>query len=220
MSISMNEQYALRAYREINALENKTGLKHGLTKDELKAISLYIQKDLPKEICQGHYYLKKEATGLARTIEYDPNTKNVFIHLKRKGVQEIGRGCGKVVTQSILYDIRKPAFVALSVLKPTANQKEAHYMDSLKNTPGVISLLAATSHVKERTQTEVQQIVTPLYEKGSLQKFKKEHQLSIMEKACIAKDVMNSLKNLHSREIAHGDVHKGNFLVKNSVSGP
>ena len=205
---------ALRCYREINALEGKTGIKHGLPKGELKAISHYIETILPRKIAEGTFYLNKEDTGLSRTIEYDPSTKQTFIHLKRKEIKELGRGGAKTVTASILYG-KKPQYVANSIFNITAaNEREIHFIQQLKDAPGVVELISATTHRKAKTGEDVLQIITPLYIHGSLKSLmEKGPKLTFDEKISIMSDIFEGLGQMHDRGVAHGDIHQGNCLV-------
>ena len=100
---------AFKATKSLSELKEKTAL----STDELLYLSLYIETKLPYAVKKKGPYLSRKSTNLARTIEYDPETKKVFIHLKHHGgVERIGKGSKKMVTKSILYDKKKPEVVA------------------------------------------------------------------------------------------------------------
>lgn len=218
ISDSHLDPMALRCYREINALQDRYGIYHQLSKEELKSISHYIEKELPKQIAAGNFYLKKEVTGLARTIEHDPLAGKTFIHLKRKNLKELGRGGAKTVTVSIEYGT-KPQYVANSIFKAMpSNEKEVNLMTRLKGNSGIINIYSSTRHVSSKNE-EVLQLITPLYSHGSLKSFmEKGLKPTFTEKKSLCRDLLNGLSNMHDKGTAHGDIHQGNCLVQNSTS--
>ena len=108
----------------------------GLKDNELFEMVLFIETKLHAEIGAGNFYLKKEKTHLARTIEYDPESKCTFIHLKTHGVHQLGKGWHKKVTRSILYHAKSPEIVANNTFKDDGT-KEIRTIKLLKNLPGL-----------------------------------------------------------------------------------
>src|SRR5437879_4567328 len=54
----------------------------GTKKRSIYKMALFIETELPKKIGEeGHYYFSRAKTKLARTIEVDPQSKRIFIHL-------------------------------------------------------------------------------------------------------------------------------------------
>lgn len=65
----------------------------GLSEVSARQIAEFIERRLSEYTRTGNYYIRKEVTGLPNTVEYDPLTKKVFIHLKTHGgVALIGEG--------------------------------------------------------------------------------------------------------------------------------
>ncbi len=197
--------------RMLMACENITKLSQdvGLTKDQLFKMAKYIEVKLPQKVKHGKAYLKKEKTGLARTIEFKSN--RAFIHLKTHGVQALGAGVHKRVTISIMYAAHKPEIVANGVGDATV-MKEGKVLKKLRGSEGIAKTYAVSSHKSDHKK--VYSIISKLYNARTVRHY--EYNRSSMnhdEEVYIARDLMKGLESMHAKRMAHRDLHSGNFMV-------
>jgi len=185
----------------------------GLKEHELYAITHFIENGLKKQIEKGNFYVKKEKTNLARTIEYDPVTNRVFIHLKTHHVDPIGKGFHKKVTRSILYDVDSPELVANSTMSEV-NTKEIKYLKKTLGAKGLAETYAITTHSKKGSNKTVTSIMQKLYSGGTLYHFQHNaHELTEHEKLIVCRDLLHGLESLHDKDIVHRDLHGNNVLL-------
>ena len=191
----------------------------GLTERELFDIALYIETNYNPSLRAVHRYERKETTGLSRTIEYFPEDRQVYIHLKTHGIEKIGKGSAKSVTYSIKYDLMAPELVANSVIKEHAHKKnssqyEYNAIRMLNGCPGISYTYMISSHVKRDGVQRVTSLLQKLYRKGTFsQYFKREQMVPIKTVIKLTRDVMYGLKSIHSRNLVHGDFHMSNLMV-------
>lgn len=199
--------------RMLMACENiiKVSDDTGLTKGELFKIAKYIETKLPYKVKKGKAYLRKEKTGLARTIEY--KSKRAFIHLKTHGVQALGTGCHKKVTRSIMYAAHKPEVVANCVGDKTV-KAEGRILQKLNGSDGVVKTYAFSTH-KKKSGRKVYSMITKMYNAHTVRSYEydRSHLENRNEAAYIARDLMLGLENMHAKKLAHRDLHSGNFMV-------
>ncbi|MBS0655243.1 MAG: protein kinase family protein, partial [Verrucomicrobia bacterium] len=181
----------------------------GLKEKELYKIALYINTKMKGKIKEGNNYLRKKETGLARTIEYDPKSKRTFIHLKIP----LGTGVHKIVEKSLMYDPKRPQFVATtSTTEECANEVAVH--KKVRNMKGLVHTYAVTKHVKEKSQKTVTSMMLELYNAKSLRHYQYSRgELTPTEELTIARDLLYGLENMHSKNLVHRDLHSGNYLV-------
>lgn len=188
-------------------------LATGMTHEELAGLVQFIEAIRGRHI--SCYYLRKEATGLARTIEIDPEGDRIFIHLKTHNVPLLGKGAHKRVTYSILYDPQEPKLVASAIVannKTTRN--EIALLEKFRGSNCIIEPLYIDKH-NTKLGEEVFEIITPLYNKGSLRSFVTKNPASIPfdVKIKIAKDILTGACTLNSKGYVSRDNNRGNFLV-------
>lgn len=124
-------------------------LHTGMTLDEISGLVRYIEA-LREGKPTSRYYIRKEASKLARTIEIDPATKRIFIHLKSHNVEKIGNGRHKNVTKSILYDPEQPQIVACAVMLDDAlAHKELALLEKFRGSECIIEPLHVARHRKK-----------------------------------------------------------------------
>jgi serine/threonine protein kinase len=196
--------------KNLHALNEYTGL----TNNQLQQIGNYIEMQLPVQIQAGNFYLKKNVTGLPRTIEYDKITKTVFIHLKTHGdVPLVGRGGSKKVTKSIIYDPKNPEIVA-NCATVIEDKDEALSSIRFKDSKGLAGAKAVTIHAKADGTLRLN-IFMKLFKPGSLHKVLEEKTpLTLKEKVKIMYDTVCGLHTLHEQGCVHRDVKPGNVLVE------
>lgn len=206
---SILEKYGdTKLERMLLACENISKLSGdiGLTKNELFDIARYIETEQPSKTA----YLRKEDTGLARTIEQVAN--RTFIHLKTHNVAPLGKGFHKSVTRSIMYDVEHPALVANSVGDATL-QNEIEILKSLQGAEGVVQTYAVGKH-KKKSGKEVYSVIMKLYNTQTIRSTEFNLQkLTPDEEVYVARDLMKGLESLHAKKIAHRDLHTSNFVL-------
>lgn len=202
--------------RAITATKNMLAMKTtlGLNPGELVQISLFIEAELAKFRMQKKYFLSEKETGLPREIEYDPKSKNTFIHLGTRGVKRIGIGFHKIVTKTILYHIVRPEIVA-NCRTGLADKREMKVIEALQGVRGIVEGRAFITHTKKEHQEDKLEIILKLYNKGSLMKmyYDKTQNFSLLEKLKIAVDLSTGLAGMHKRGLVHRDLHTGNQLI-------
>lgn len=206
---------ALVATQNIRALSSDTGI----AKSELFRIALFIETELDKAIeLYGTNYLSRRKTGLERTLEYHPETKRLFIHLKDHGIDEVGRGVKKVVTKSILYDVENPEFVARC--SSSSNMyEEMTALQYMQGSKGIVKLYGCSQRPAQDGST-VYSMFCKLYEGGTLSKaFKEKRKFSYKQKLSIARDLLEGLAALHSKGLVHRDLTTRNILLDVDNSG-
>ncbi|MDB6081158.1 MAG: hypothetical protein JWO53_430 [Chlamydiia bacterium] len=201
---------AMQATDAIFQIETNLGLK----REDVLQLALFIESDLKVWITEKRYYLTKSKTGLARTIEYDPKSRNTFIHLGTEGIEKIGEGWHKVVTKSILYSSEKPEIVA-NCRTSLEDKEEMNIIKSLQGIPGIVQGKAFITHRKNKTHEDKLEIILKLYNGGSLHRLQylKDQKFSLVEKMKIALDLLTGLSGMHAKGLIHRDLHSGNHLL-------
>ncbi|MBS0655264.1 MAG: hypothetical protein JSR46_05785, partial [Verrucomicrobia bacterium] len=195
-------QRAIQATKSMRAL--RTDL--GIAKSDLFRIALFIETELDQRKASIGNYLSRRKTGLARTIEFDPEQYRIYIHLKRHNQKAIGRGSRKTVTKSIMYDIAAPEIVACC----TSEQP-------LQRTPEAIPIYSSTEFTQKGKK--FYSIMCKLYRDGSLaEKFTKKYTFSLKQKLDIALDLVTGLKQLHDQKCAHGNINPQKVLLDHEQS--
>ncbi|MBS0656200.1 MAG: protein kinase family protein [Verrucomicrobia bacterium] len=186
----------------------------GMSKDELYKIALFIETELPKQVETNRvYYFSRTKTKLARTIEVDPHTKKIFIHLQRHNVPELGRGARKNVTYSILYSTTKPRKVAHSHTT-YPNENEAQAMSDLKGVPGLCKIIAVLSDSRN-TLSNCYSFITKYYPRGDFSHYVQKHSNSFKfkDRLRFCRDIIHGIERMHNKGYAHRDLGLRNFFV-------
>ena len=190
-----------------------------IAKGELFRIALFIETEL-EDACRtlGSNYLSRRNTGLDRTIQYDPESKQVYIHLKNLGVDEIGRGVKKIVTKSVLYDVKRPEYVARCV----SSSKMGNEIMALKLMQGSKGILKVFSY-SERTTKKRQKVfsmICKLYKAGSLDKALSDgYQFTFRQKLEITRDLLQGLAAMQAKGLVHRDLTARNVFLDNNKKG-
>lgn len=191
-----------------------SALGTGMTLEELCDLVRFVELLRSSNECAS-LYLRKEETKAPRTVEVDPHNKRIFIHLKTHNIPEIGRGHHKKVTHSILYDQVSPKLVASAVVKDSEGTRaEIELFEKFKGSKGILEPLYISKHPKTSGKM-LRQIVTPLYNKGSLNTFVKNNPnaIPIEAKFRIAKDIFVGSCEINAMGYVNRDNNKGNFLI-------
>lgn len=206
---------AIVATQNIRAL----GMDSGIAKSELLRIALYIETEFEQERqASGQVYMSRRKTGLERTLEYDEESKLVFIHLKDHGVDEIGRGVKKIVTRSILYDVQNPEFVARCSSTYTM-QNEVAALKLMQGARGIVKLYASSERTT-KNDVKVYNIICKLYEGGPLSRaFSNKYKFSFRQKLDIASDLLEGLSAIHAKGLVHRDLTARNVLLDSCKKG-
>ncbi len=189
-------------------------LDTGLAMHELIQLVEFIE-EVKKFEQFGETYLRKEATNLPRTIEIDPLHKRIFIHLKTHNSPAVGRGFHKHVTRSILYDTQQPTIVATAVTHDSeATRSEVALLEKFRNSEGIIAPIHVSQHVKKSGEPRFE-IITPLYNRGSLKSFMltSKNKVPLDVKISIARDILAGSSKLNALGYVNRDNNKGNFFI-------
>lgn len=205
--------------RVIQACERMWELKKdlGIAEHDLFKLSLFIETKLITRIQKGKFYLSSEQTKLAKSIEYDPKTKLVFIHHFGK----IGEGWHKKVYTSIKYDTSHPELVARCVVDlDDASKKEIAIVKKLKDEPGIAKTYAVLERTDPQSHKEIATIIQKLYSGHSLYHYQHNPgELSKKEMVIIARDIAQGLDAIHRHDLVHRDLHGGNILLADRANG-
>ncbi|MCE5293127.1 MAG: protein kinase, partial [Chlamydiales bacterium] len=183
----------------------------GLTNKEVFAMAKFIETKLKSKVKHGTAYLRKEKTGLARTIEFKAN--RAFIHLKTHSVAALGAGCHKNVTRSIMYAAHNPEMVANCVGDKSV-LLESKVLNKLKGAEGIAKTYAVSEH-KKKSGKKVYSMITKLYNAHTVRSYEwnRATMENRSEEVYIARDLMLGLESMHAKKLAHRDLHSGNFMV-------
>ena len=201
---------AIRAARNILQKDANLGLKIG----ELVQLALFIETDLTRFKEQKKYYLREHETQMPRIIEYDPISRQTFIHLGERNIPMLGAGFHKRVTKSILYDKKNPDIVA-NCRTTTADEKEMKYLQKMQGTPGIVEGLAFIKHTQQKEQEDKLEIILKLYNSKTLRHiyYNGTLKFSLSEKMNMALDLLKGIEKVHKLGLIHRDLHTGNYLV-------
>ena len=202
---------AVRALENIQKLDKNLGLKSG----ELLEISLFLETEWKKLVQKGYVYLQEKESGLPRILEYDPKTRNSYIHLLKNGIPKIGKGFHKEVTKSILYDSQNPEIVANC--RSDSHPKNLREMKITRALQGIHGIVEGKSFIRHRAEIHGKdriEMILNLYNVGSLRTlaFSRKGLLNFKEKMQAARDLAMGLEGMHSRDYVHRDLHSGNYL--------
>ncbi len=204
-------QRIFAGYNNIAPLADETAL----TPRQLFDIVKFIETDLKGKTKNGRAYLRKEKTGLARTLEYANG--RTFIHLKTHGVELIGQGNHKRVTRSLMYANGGSTFVA-NCVGDNSVQHEGKILQRLKGLDGIAETYAVNSH-KKKSGKLVHSIMMKHYNGRTVRTYECSPELlTPLEKVKIARDLMKGLENVHSKKVAHRDLYSTNFYVSKDGS--
>jgi hypothetical protein len=203
-------QNALLAVRKIKKLDKNLGLTSG----QLLQLALFLETEWKDRIQNGCTYLLEKESGLPRILEYDPETKNSYIHLLKHGIDKLGSGFHKQVTKSILYDTQKPEIVANC--RSDSDSKNIREMKITRDLQGVRGIVEGKSFIQHQEKVHGKdriQMILKLYNEGSLRKItSKPNYLTFDEKLQAARDLAMGLEGMHSRGYVHRDLHCCNYL--------
>ncbi len=204
---------AIQATRALIAKEEAQRRQLGLTRGDFIQMALFIESALPSLVQKNKHYFPMGKTHFSSSIEYDPQTKNIFLLLDGCDSEKtyIGEGAYKVVTKALKYSLTRPEIVARADEKD-ARKNELQITKMLKGAPGIFDIKACTSHKKG--STEYSSIYSKIYNRGSLRDAFDAHvEFSFYEKERIALSLLQGLHELHKRKIVHRDLSARNYLI-------
>ncbi len=207
-------EYIVENKLHASIIQKLAKLNTGLTIEELSILVPYVESIRLSGRAMLSY-LRKEATQMPRTIEIDPENDRIFIHLKRHNLEKVGKGAHKVVTYSILYCPINPQLVACAIADDdTTTRNEILLLEKFRGVEGIIQPMFYALHVKKSGKL-VYEIITPLYNRGSLQTFLKNNpkQVPLEVKLQIARDILAASARLNSLGYVNRDNNKNNFFI-------
>lgn len=194
-------------------------LDHGMSRFDLFTTCLYIENVFKQNIGHaGLYYLRKWPE-LPRSIQYDQLNKNIYIHLGTRNIAQVGSGCFKQFTCSILYNRNPPEMVVQGRAFYTNGPKleiyenEAKFLRKLNGIPGIVKTYAITKKPMRNSQEKQHTFIQKKYNGGSLDSIDYTT-LTPRQKEEIALSLLEGLKNLHERGILHNDLNASQLLVE------
>jgi serine/threonine protein kinase len=195
----------------INAMKATSAIYNldcGLSRKKIAQLSLFLETKFSDYIKNKKYYLQRKHLPIACAIQYDPQTKRKFIHLKG----EIGSGSKKIVSRSILYHKRSPEIVARCMQDEKKGVSEETQYTKLAQGPGIVKARAFTRH-KAHGKTQYT-LFSKLYKPGSLRRFlSKKKRFTFKEKVQIALNISKGIERLHRNEVVHRDLGPANYLI-------
>ena len=181
----------------------KRGLPAGVSESDFLQIALFIEKKLSEYLKRKEYLIEKEKSGLACSLEYDPRTKKTFVLLPECKENYIGRGCHKIVKKALLYQRKKPEIVARAC-QEKVKKTEVFLTKYLGGCSGLMKVVACTKYA----------IYTKFYNQNSLHTAViRRRPFTFSEKVHIALGVLDGLKELHKKGVAHRDISLKNCLL-------
>lgn len=202
---------AITATRVLSRDINEERIRIGITRGEFFQMALFIERELQNHIQKNQNYFFKKKTGFSSSIQYDPETKKVFILLDGYEKAYIGEGAFKVVTKAILYTTNHLEIVARGEER-TPKLRELEITKQLVGAPGIFEITACARHkIGSKSYTD---IYSKIYSPGSLRTaFDEKYEFSYYEKERIALSLLNGLHQLHKRKIVHRDLSSRNYLI-------
>jgi serine/threonine protein kinase len=210
---SLPMQQAIKSAKRLKRISK--GLQ--LSFADLFEMAFFIETSLKTEVEKHGPYLSRLRTGLAKTIEFDPQTGKAFIHL---GIsKKIGSGRKKVVTKSLLYHKNHPQVVAHCATE-TPMPEEIAALKEVQGLPGIMRMMAHTERVNEHGK-KVYAILCKYYNGGTFaEKVKKSKKsLPLKQKMQLAVDILTGLASMHSKGYVHRDLNLRNCFFQVSKRG-
>lgn len=198
----------------------------GLNDISARQIAEFIEGRLSRYIMNGEYYLRRENTGLSNTIEFDPLSKKVFIHLKTHGgVALIGKGGQKRITKTIEYGLQ-PKIHANAVYSCTSEdalqsaKAEVDTLKKLQGKKGIVEVVSISEHASKRGAFPKVQIITKLYNRSSLEQFVGSgEKLTLQQQKNLAVDVLEGCVAMHKEGVIHRDIKPENVFIEETEKG-
>jgi len=207
---------AIQATRNFADRRRGLGLTVVSTGEFLKT-ALFIETELPAFTRKHKFFLPSKVTDLKNSLEFDPETKEVFIVLDGSSDTYVGRGKKKTVHKAILYNTRGIKVFARAE-QSIPMEEELKMCRRLKNAPGLLKTRNFTQHKNKGKKYTT--IYSPLYFPGSFRDDLFEgNKFSLYEKLRIFLGILNGLESLHARNLVHRDLHSRNYLM-NIPKGP
>lgn len=176
---------------------------------EIEKIVHFIENDLSSFIDRSEFYVYRSRSGLSSDVEYDPATGFVFIHSRNLCSEKKHK---KIISKAVQYDRKHPKIVAVAVAKEGWGiEKEIEVLKQLQDIDCSLELIGTPFHMQGNQF--IQEMIVPFYEGKDFLK-KDEMRFCLKEKISLAVDLMEVLTKVHEKGIIHGDVHRGNLLLK------
>lgn len=175
---------------------------------------------MDSDIAVGENYLRKHKTGLARSIEYNPNNEKIYIHMGSKSVPLIGKGFQGGITTTLSYEA-KPEILARKVYKITGDDLPAGVIavKKLQGKLGIVELRADSKYIGKDKETKVHCLFKK-YNSGSLEKWLQSKETrAFQDKLSIAKDIVTGISEMHAIGFVHRDIKLENILIEKKDDG-
>lgn len=210
----IDSESTFEANFEASIVEKLSALHTGMKRKKLTKLVHFVEA-LRQSGRHSLAYLRKEDTKMPRTIELDALNDRIFIHLKTHNVSKVGKGAHKRVTYSILYDPIHPQLIASAIAEDDETTRaEVELLEKFRGLECIIEPLYIGLHTKKSGKL-LYEIITPLYNKGSLRTFitKNPKSIPLNVKLKIAKDILTGSSALNSMGYVSRDTNRGNFFI-------
>src|SRR6185295_4668450 len=173
--------------------------------------ALFIETGLKKHVAHKQYYLRKNKTGLSRTVEYDPSKKRAFIVLDGIKSAYLGKGAKKTAYKAIRYNKTKPEIVARAEQSADIG-RELSIAKRLRGARGVLGTDGVGRHRAHGKKYTT--IYSKLYSSGNLKKAIVEKvKFSPNEKIRIGLKILQGLASMHKSGVVHRDLAAQNIFL-------
>ena len=218
-----------------NAAFVDIAFKNGMSREEIEKHLLYIDKNLSNWVSDGkHLYINRKDSGLARTIEYLPDSGTVVTHFKSKTKpggekgQPLGKGHISVVKQSIVVLSKnllgRQFETGMDIADKTPLDKtdvaaRSKSLESMSKEGQITQKFADSQNVRKVYRINEKGLLLEGMNAGSLNGHIGGTAFTSEQKGKIAQGLINGMAEIHRAGYVHCDLHAGNcFLNKDATA--
>ncbi len=165
-------------------------------------------------------YLSTRQTGLARSLTFTQKGK-IYIHLNKKTSNPLyhkkkegdfsASGHSKMTTRAV--DIQTGKIFACSSSTPAQAREEIEALEPLKGIEGILPIVDEQEYISSKRNHVKARLFIPWAERGELFNLVANDTLSYPEKISIAKQLTQTLAEVHSRGVIHKDFKLENVVI-------
>lgn len=194
--------------------------KKGMTEAEIGWQISFIDRTYPFWVARKKevYLKKRDEPELSRTIEYDPDTKQVYTHFKSKVTSwlkgpPLGKGMFGKITESVVVQTGRS--LANKTIKKATVVPQESARRLLLSEGNNLQLFLGSQNIVQVERVSNRGLLLELMEQGTLEELLKKWQNSLTspERNFIALDALSGLKAIHSKGRVHKDIKLENMLV-------
>lgn len=216
---SIGHSFTSSAIHTLSKIQ-KSDSPYAVSEKQLSDIVEYIEKKLDGDRVSGENYRRKHETGLSRTIEYNSQTKKIYIHLGSKSVPPIGVGFQGKITTTLSYEA-KPEILARKVYRIEGEGLPigVTVARKLQGKPGIVELRDHSEYSGKDKKRKVHCLFKK-YNLGSLEKWLESKEArTLQDKLYIATDIILGINEMHRQQLVHRDIKLENVLIEKKDDG-